>query len=755
VLQERLLPKHRPSDADLLTALLNVNRFLDQTLDAKLYRLSFNPWQLATDPSLQPGVALTLKDGTFATSGSQAKCAVALTTQPLAKEKTGLDTILPTHRAEHVRTMLSVPGQVDVALGELEVVAGVPAGMTGCVDPGSGATHMVTEVIRAKTVFLRVRDASAAVQYPEEERLSAAASYPIKIAATTRPEWSAVIQEPVVLGFKAQPITGGSTASSEITASVPLSDLLRRRFEYLAVPVTGWEPVIAVPALELGVGSNLRTIQSRIDPTVTISPLQRSAAQTTASSAAVSIQPPPRRVTEEARGAEGQRIRTLINYPKNPPDTTGVVIAVAEVSKSVDRDHPGFRREDGSNVWSKEREDGSGITVEPSSAQPAPGDQEERDFKQADDHGTHVAGLLAGVGVPPGLAQQAQLFLLPAEEEAHKIRSRLEFAAKIPASVLNYSQIMWTSPEAIEQVGGGIDLLANNLLVVAATASNRGGQLLNQPSMLPIGYADGPNVIGVSAADERRQLLSGVSDYGKRYVQLLAYGKDVLGLAKKGAYARASGASQAAPQVAGAAALLVAQGKTNPAQIKARLIAAADWLPDYEEKVWGGFLNVGRASGNLLSNVLTRRNLQGMKVVASVSFAPGEKLQLRRSIDYRPDAVTPTQATSDGAIEWGRILRLVRQTWLPQNNRDRDSYRMVYLSEDGEVRIRKNVELQPNQEFVPQRCAPLLDADPTVAPAEPPPSAGHCDPVRVENIDDYISKFPEQTNITFRRSPQQ
>ena len=402
---------------------------------------------------------------------------------------------------------------------------------------------------------------------------------------------------------------------------MPLHDLLRRRFATLNVPVTGWEPLVSVPSSELLAETNLRTIQSRGDPLVTISPHQRSASQATASSIdAAGLQPEPP-LNDTQRRQEGDRIRRLIHYPTNPADASSVVIAVAEKSSSVDRQHPDFRRQNGKSVWSKEAEDG-GIALDEFPAIPA-----ELPASITDDHGNHVAGLLAAVGLPPGLAPQAGLFLVPMENQPHEIKRLLEFAANdIPASLANFSQTFPIDQAILEEIGGGLDALSDRLLVIAATANK--GNHLRLPTLMPIGWSDGPNVIGVAAADEKRQL-SDDSDRGKKYVQLLAVGKEVLSLGSKRTYAKKSGASQAAPQVAGAAALLVAAGKKSPAQIKARLIATADWHQNYEDKVWGGFLNVERAVSDLISNVLTRSGQPANAGRVSVTFEPGPNLQLR------------------------------------------------------------------------------------------------------------------------------
>jgi hypothetical protein len=246
----------------------------------------------------------------------------------------------------------------------------------------------------------------------------------------------------------------------------------------------------------------------------------------------------------------------------------------------------------------------------------------------------------------------------------------------------------------------------------------------------PIGWADGPNVIGVTATDENRRILDS-SDRSKRFVQLLAPGAKVLSLAKSGAYAKASGASQAAPQVAAAAALLMARGKSIPAHIKARLVATADWHHDYEDKVWGGFLNVTRAVMHLEANILTRLSQSGSK---SVSFHSDDRLLLQRSVRYPADGPTPNGSENGGEVPWSKVLRIARQTWLPEGHRDRDLYRMVYVNGE-QVEIRKNVEFKPGQKFGLKACAD---------PGRDEPDQVTCPTLIPEQIDDYVAAFPPQ-----------
>ncbi len=735
VLDARLYPEDRLSDGELLRKVLDSNRSLDQTLEGRLSRLNLIPWRLSPETSLQPGTPLVFRsDGRFDVVPSVGSCKAEPTTKDLEKQYAGLVGAMRTERADHLKPLLGLTGTIDVGVNQVAMVSASPDALKSCLPAGTAATHVVLDVLITDRVDLRAIDANAVVQIPDEAALQRAATSQPWISGTKRPEWTATLQGPVVLGFRALPLAS-SAAPDQAQARAALNAILDLQQGTLNVQVTGWEPFVVVPAKDLAPGAALKRIENARDPIVRISSLERSPSRATASS--VDSSPAADKVLNDTeRRQAGEKIRALIKYPAAAPNASSVVIVVAEKSKSVDLHHPDFRRQDGFSIWSKVTADGRGVALDdfpaPTTVPPAI----ERDFKIDDDHGTHVAGLLAGVGWPLGLAPEAGLFLVPMEKQADQIRSLLEFAAdNIPASIANFSQVFPIDAQIQDQIGGGIDLLADRLLVVAAV-DNKSRALSGTLLLGPIGWSDGPNVIGVAAADENRQILA-TSDSGKRYVQLLAIGKEVLSLADKGAYARTSGASQAAPQVAAAAALLAGAGQRDPVQVKARLIATADWDDKYEDKVWAGFLNMDRAVSNLLSDVLVRTNLPNK---LSVALHTNVKLQLKRSAEYAPDSPTPNNEKSDGEIEWSKILRIVKQTWLTSSKRD--AYRVVYLASGNQVSILKNVEFKPNQSFMLKRCVRLDAQEPTAA---------ECAPLDPAQIEDYVAKFPGMRPLRFVR----
>jgi len=228
-------------------------------------------------------------------------------------------------------------------------------------------------------------------------------------------------------------------------------------------------------------------------------------------------------------------------------------------------------------------------------------------------HGTHVAALIAGREGEcwSGLAPSARLVLIDLTDGS-AVRWAILDAASLGAAVFNISQKL-SGPQA--DLHDTIRLLRRSLFVAAA--GNSGEELLDAASVAPPAiWGARSNVVVVAASDWNGTILprletpEGVregSNFGSRYVDLVAPGEEILSASAQRRYGRATGTSQAAPQVAAAAALLVGGWRTvvdgveygspmlDPGDAKARLIATARWRSDYEGKVWGGMLDFGSA----------------------------------------------------------------------------------------------------------------------------------------------------------------
>lgn len=220
---------------------------------------------------------------------------------------------------------------------------------------------------------------------------------------------------------------------------------------------------------------------------------------------------------------------------------------------------------------------------------------------EEDDHGTHVAGIIAargnnGLGMT-GIGWRVKVmplkFIGPGGSGYISDAARaVDYAAKNGAHVVNissgcddcYSQTLRDAIMRAERAG----------VLVVTTAGNSGANN-NTRRHYPCRY-DLPNVLCVAATD-RRDALAGFSNYGSNTVDLAAPGVEVTGTVPGGGYRRYTGTSQASPHVAGVAALVESEfPRLDAAGIKARILRSVDRKSGLSGKtVTGGRLNASKA----------------------------------------------------------------------------------------------------------------------------------------------------------------
>ena len=215
-------------------------------------------------------------------------------------------------------------------------------------------------------------------------------------------------------------------------------------------------------------------------------------------------------------------------------------------------------------------------------------------------HGTHVASVIAeatdnGEGVAGLCFRCAILPVKVLDNEGvgsfFDVAEGLDFAVSRGAKVVNMSLGGTGGSQALRQA---VDRTVAGGAVVVASAGNDGVSSVEFPAALP-------NVIAVGAVDARKQRAS-YSNFGAD-LDVVAPGGDLdrdddgngegdgvlqqtfspdtaedFGRYDDFAYYYVSGTSQAAPQVAALAALLVRQGITSPAAVKAAIESTAEDL---------------------------------------------------------------------------------------------------------------------------------------------------------------------------------
>jgi subtilisin family serine protease len=221
-------------------------------------------------------------------------------------------------------------------------------------------------------------------------------------------------------------------------------------------------------------------------------------------------------------------------------------------------------------------------------------------------HGTHVAGIVAGQGqsMPVGVAPACRV--LPVRALAAMRRGDERFGAGLVDNI--NTAVKWAVDQGadiinmslgVRREGGGlphaevVDYARRTGVSIIAASGNDGQRELYYPGALP-------HVIAVGAADDEGAVAP-FSTYNDR-VSLVAPGVDIYSSYLDNRYAFASGTSQAAPFVAGAAALLKSFARERghrltDGQLKHVLKTTADRIDRSFKHPKGGFgkLNIADA----------------------------------------------------------------------------------------------------------------------------------------------------------------
>ncbi len=214
----------------------------------------------------------------------------------------------------------------------------------------------------------------------------------------------------------------------------------------------------------------------------------------------------------------------------------------------------------------------------------------DRDYTPSDanGHGTHVAGIAAaetnnGTGIA-GMAPNTKILAVRVLDASGNgslanIANGIRYAADNGAEVINLSLGCACNTQTLESA---VNYAWNNGSVVVAAAGNDGTSQQFQPAS----YA---NAIAVGAVDRNNNKAS-FSNYGT-WVDVSAPGVDIASTYPGNSYTYMSGTSMASPYVAGQAALLTGQGKSN-AQVRAAIQNTADSVSGTGYYVRYGMINV-------------------------------------------------------------------------------------------------------------------------------------------------------------------
>jgi hypothetical protein len=232
-------------------------------------------------------------------------------------------------------------------------------------------------------------------------------------------------------------------------------------------------------------------------------------------------------------------------------------------------------------------------------------------------HGSHVSGIIGAKGNNDtgiaGINWTTSLIGLKAfDQNGEALNSDIIFAIDVAVQIkqifgnqaniriLNNSYDTTPSQFLLDK----INLTNSHNILFVASAGNGGedeeGDNNDVTPTYPASYSV-PNIISVAALDNRNQLAD-FSNYGAQTVHLGAPGVNIYSTLLGNGYGYDSGTSQAAPQVVGAAALILSRCSLNTAEVKNVILNNVDSWPSLTNRtITGGKLNIYRALNNCAS----------------------------------------------------------------------------------------------------------------------------------------------------------
>lgn len=208
-------------------------------------------------------------------------------------------------------------------------------------------------------------------------------------------------------------------------------------------------------------------------------------------------------------------------------------------------------------------------------------------------HGTHLAGIIGAAHAegpgPVGVADDVRLMLIHAtsdgDERDKDVANAIRYAVDHGARIVNMSFGKAYSPDK-GVVDDAVRHAATHDVLIVHSAGNDAADVDRTPTYPSPTYLDGTRApawieVGASSSRVDERLAASFSNFGSRRVDVFAPGVDITSTALGGGTERRSGTSQAAPVVAGVAALLWSRYPELHATDVARILReSAVRLPD-------------------------------------------------------------------------------------------------------------------------------------------------------------------------------
>ena len=396
------------------------------------------------------------------------------------------------------------------------------------------------------------------------------------------------------------------------------------------------------------------------------------------------------------------------------------MIAIAE--NAVDRWHDIFKKASNAYVWVAPNQNHELQRVT------APMVERQRADKDRA-HGTAVASIIVSQQLLKGELAEATLVWLDLEDVPNfNVLNTLSAGF----SVVNVSQkLLGDAWVTLDEEMGNKDAYRKGLLVVAA-AKNRNAD----PNGPPIDWHTAKvNVLGVGVAMPNRLLPTALT-YSPDYLDLLAPGETVPAVRHDSSLACESGSSYAAAYVSAVAALVADAAADAPvaANLRARLIATADWLDSYSGFVRGGLINADRALDGVGENILTTERLDGTELKMKVTIKGTLAQVARVKVSGFIKSGTRTRSDEDTVL-WRRILRLTRTTKGQAADGSDSRFRITFVRDNGKLAVWESAKLMPADNSPAPAAMPELECLTRTSPAESVP----CGAVSILRIKDYVA----------------
>ncbi|HEX8264574.1 MAG TPA: S8 family serine peptidase [Pyrinomonadaceae bacterium] len=372
-------------------------------------------------------------------------------------------------------------------------------------------------------------------------------------------------------------------------------------------------------------------------------------------------------------------LKKNINFPVDlhpTLDLSSIIVAVGEKFDDVDFNHPDFIRGNNESIWLDLQPDGSDLPRHQLPQNRTVPSVSIGDKFSESDHGTHVSGIIAANSnsLTPGLIPSLKGLVLIDTKRSSEISQQIQNAINQNVFIFNFS---FTLPNeqavtTLKTKMNGSEWRDRLFVVAAGKAEDQTLQDLESNSDAPIKWnLNTKNIIGVSAVvtdgngrwswmdpifNSENETDAGAK-FGKRFIQLVAPGRDIFSSANRNAYKKASGTSQAVPQVVAVASILFAQNVTTPAVIKARLMYTSDWYSSFKDKVYGGLLNAQKAIWEPTQDIL--QLVSGSKIKKSVKFDNNPDILITSGQMEVPDG--ESESADNKKIKFNHIFRISRQ----------------------------------------------------------------------------------------------